>query len=135
MAPSNAHTVDEIINSFISPVIPKVKYGPTFEGIQVKTRLLNVNAISVPSMAGEGDPGHLGIIMTQVDYAAISATPWVEPLNYGSIPVFPLDTNAVYAAQTTRMHDECCRIYTNRIHVDPALKRIMLEAYDNMHPN
>jgi hypothetical protein len=106
---------------------------PHFEDIQVTTRLLNVNAISAPSMAGEGAPGHLGIIMAQVEYAPISATPWVEPLNSGIITIFPPDTNAVDAAQITRMHDECCRIYTNRIHVDQALKRIMLEAYDNMY--
>jgi hypothetical protein len=31
------------------------------------------------------------------------------------------------------MHDEFRRIYTNRINVDQALKRIILEAYDNMY--
>jgi hypothetical protein len=31
------------------------------------------------------------------------------------------------------MHAECRRIYTNRISVDQALKKLILEAYDNMH--
>jgi hypothetical protein len=31
------------------------------------------------------------------------------------------------------MHAECCRIYTNRINVDQALKKLILEAYDNMY--
>jgi hypothetical protein len=31
------------------------------------------------------------------------------------------------------MHEEFCRIYTNRINVDQAPRRIMLEAYDNMY--
>jgi hypothetical protein len=31
------------------------------------------------------------------------------------------------------MHAECCRIYTNRINVDQALKKLILEAYANMY--
>jgi hypothetical protein len=84
-------------------------------------------------MAGGGAHGHLGIIMTQVGYAAISATPWVEPYNPGAIPIIPPGTNAVDATQIARMHDEFRRIYTNIINVDQALKRIMLEAYNNMY--
>jgi hypothetical protein len=64
MAPSNALTVEEIINGFPNPILPKIDHKPTFEDIQVTTRLLNANAISIPSMAGGGAHGHLGIIMT-----------------------------------------------------------------------
>jgi hypothetical protein len=71
--------------------------------------------------------------MNQVEYAAISASPWVEPFNTNSIPIIPLGTNAVDAAQLARMHAECRRIYTNRINVDQALKKLILEAYDNMY--
>jgi hypothetical protein len=69
-------------------------------------------------MAGGGAHGHFEIIMTQVEYAAISASPWVEPYNPNAIPIIPTGTNAIYAAQIARMHDECCRIYTNRSNVD-----------------
>jgi formylmethanofuran dehydrogenase subunit A len=64
MAPSNALTVDEIINGFLNPILPKIDNESTFEDIQVTTRLLNANAISIPSMAGGGAHGHLGIIVT-----------------------------------------------------------------------
>jgi hypothetical protein len=84
-------------------------------------------------MAGGGAQGHLGIIITQVEYDAISATYWVETFNPGAIPIIPPGTNAVDAAQIACMYDEFLRIYTNRINVDQALKRIMLEAYDNMY--
>jgi hypothetical protein len=84
-------------------------------------------------MAGRGAHGHLGIIMTRVEYAAISASPWVEPYNTNAIPIIPPCTNAVDTAQITRMHDECRRIYINIINVDQALKRIILEAYANMY--
>jgi hypothetical protein len=35
MAPSNALTVEEIINDFPNPVLPKIDNEPTFEDIQV----------------------------------------------------------------------------------------------------
>jgi hypothetical protein len=131
--PSNAMTVEEIINGFPNPVLPKIDNEPTFEDIQVTTRLLNANAISIPSMAGGSAHGHLGIIMTQVEYAAVSASPWVEPFNTNAIPIIPPGTNAVDAAQLACMHTECRRIYINRINVDKALKKLILEAYDNMY--
>jgi hypothetical protein len=84
-------------------------------------------------MAGCGSHGHLGIIVTQVEYTAISTSPWVDPYNPNAIPIIPPDTTVVDAAQIARMHAECCRIYTNHINVDQALKKLILEAYDNMY--
>jgi hypothetical protein len=89
MAPSDTLTIEEIINGFPNPVLPKIDNKPTFEDIQVTTRLLNANAIYIPSMAGGGEHGHLGIIMTQVEYAAISTSPWVDPFNPNAIPIIP----------------------------------------------
>jgi hypothetical protein len=88
------------------------------EDIKIKNRLLNYNAISITYMAGGGAHGHLGIIMTQVEYAAISASTWLEPFNTNDIPITPPVTNAVDAAQPARMHAECRRIYTSRINVE-----------------
>jgi hypothetical protein len=133
MAPSNALTVEEIINGFPNPILPKIDHEPTFEDIQVTTRLLNANSISIPSMAGGGAHGHLGIITTQVEYATISTSPWVEPYNPNAVPIIPPGTTAVDAAQIARTHAECRRIYTNRINVDQALKKLILEPYDNIY--
>jgi hypothetical protein len=133
MAPSNSLSVEEIINGFPNPIIPKIDHELTFEDIQVTTFLLNANAISIPSMAGGRADGHLGIIMTQVEYAAIETSPWVYPYNPNAIPIIPPGTTAVDAAQSARMHAECRRIYTNRINVDQAIEKLILEAYDNMY--
>jgi hypothetical protein len=133
MAPSNALTVEEIINGFPNPIFPKIYHDPTFEDIQVTARLLNANAIYIPSMAGGGAHGNLGIIMAQVEYATLSPSPWVEPYNPNAVPMIPPGTLAVDAAQIAGMPTECRRIYTNRINVDQALKKLILEAYDNMY--
>jgi hypothetical protein len=84
-------------------------------------------------MSGGGAHGHLGIIMTHVEYAAISAMPWEEPFNHGATPIIPASINAVDAAHIARMHAEFRCIHTNRINVDQTLEHIMLEAYDNMY--
>jgi hypothetical protein len=39
----------------------------------------------------------------------------------------------VDASQLARMHAECRPIYTNRINVDQGLKKLTIEAYDNMN--
>jgi hypothetical protein len=89
MSPINALTVEEIINGFPNPILPKIDHEPTFEDIQVTTRPLKANAISIPSMAGGRDHGHLGIIMTQVEYATISTSPWVESYNPNAVRIIP----------------------------------------------
>jgi hypothetical protein len=133
MAPSNALTVEKIINGFPNPVLPKIDNESTFEDIQITTHLLNVNAISIPSMAGGGAHGHIGIIMSQVEYAAVSASPLVEPFNPNDIPIIPPGTNAMDASQLARMYAECRHIYTSRINVYQSLNKLILEAYDNMY--
>jgi hypothetical protein len=84
-------------------------------------------------MAGGISHGHMGIIMTQVKNAALSTSPWVEPYNSKAIPIIPPGTTAVDDAQIARMHAECRHISTNRINVDQALEKLILEAYDNMY--
>jgi hypothetical protein len=73
MVPSNALKIKEIVNGFPNNVLPKIDHEPKFEDIQVTTLLLNANAIAVPSMAGGGAPGHLRIIMIQVEYNMLSS--------------------------------------------------------------
>jgi hypothetical protein len=123
--------VEEIISGFPNPALPKIDNEPTLKDIKVTTSLLNENAISV--MVGGGAHDHLGILITQVEYAVISATSWVEPYNTKAIPIIPPETNAVDVYQIARMYDEFRQINTNRINVYHSLKRIILEAYDNMY--
>jgi hypothetical protein len=71
--------------------------------------------------------------MNQVEYAAISSSPWVEPFNPKAIPIIPSCTNVVDSAQLSRMHAEYRRIYTNIINVDQALQKLILEDNKNMY--
>jgi hypothetical protein len=73
-------------------------------------------------MTAGGAHGHLGIIMTHIEYTAISTYPLVEPYNTNAILIIPTGTTAVDATQIARILAECRRIYTNRINIDQALK-------------
>jgi hypothetical protein len=68
-----------------------------------------------------------------LEYSVISAMPWAEPYNPGATPLIAAGTNAVESAHIARLHDEFICIHINRINVEPALKSIILEAYDNMY--
>jgi hypothetical protein len=71
MVPCHALTVEEVINGFPNPVLPKIYHEPTFEDIQVTALLLNATIIYVSSLSGGAAHGHLGIIMAQVEYTCI----------------------------------------------------------------
>jgi hypothetical protein len=133
MVPHNALTVEEIINGSPNPALPKIENEHTCEDIKIATRLLNATESSVSSMSGGGSHGHLVIIVNTVEYAFITTMPWAETHNPGPIPVIAHDTDPVDAAQLVRIYDEFRRIHTNRVNVDQALKRILLEAYDKMY--
>jgi hypothetical protein len=50
-----------------------------------------------------------------------------------TIPIIAHDTDPMDAAQLARLHDEFKHIYPNHVNVEKTLKRIILEAYDNMY--
>ena len=58
-------------------------------------KLILANARAIDSDAGGGNHGHMGLLMTPPDYAAIPGTvPWVDPINPAR-PVFAAGTSAV----------------------------------------
>jgi hypothetical protein len=71
--------------------------------------------------------------MTHVENYGVSTPSWAEPYNSGPIHVSEAGINVVDAAQLARLHAEFRPIHTNRINVDQAIKRIIVEAYDNMN--
>jgi hypothetical protein len=76
-----ASTTDELITGFQHSTLPKVTGEPTFEDLKIIRRLLNANAMSVSSHKGGGQHGHLGIIMTNAEYFAVTTD--VRKDNYG----------------------------------------------------
>jgi len=55
-----------------------------FETLQVLTREITANAASVPTTLGGGHYGHLGLVVSDKQYASLAnSAPWVTPVNPG----------------------------------------------------
>lgn len=100
---------------------------PTYLSLQRLKNELKANAMSVPSTLGGGNHGHLGQVLTPVEYARVSGTPYVRPAHPGPvvIPNFAID-----AVQIVENHKEEMRRYSEVLNVEKALKRQIVKAID-----
>ena len=74
-------TVNTIIDyagtCFEYPTLSKVQGNPSYESLQKINDELKTNASSVPCDLGGGANGHLGLVLTPVEYAFVSSTAYV----------------------------------------------------------
>ena len=83
---------------------------PTYDTLQRLYDQIKINAQSVASNRGGGNHGHLGLVLTNVEYSVLSLTPFLRHLNPGDFiyPVIgtPADQIAVLrqAHLDTRKH-------------------------------
>jgi hypothetical protein len=87
---------------FQHKVLTKVFGKPTYESLQTLATEIKANAGSVPSTAGGGANGHLGMILSPARYATLQDTvPWNQPANPGAFapPVPPGTAAQIEAAR------------------------------------
>jgi hypothetical protein len=130
-----ASTPDELIAGFPHSSLPKVTGEPSFEDLKVIRRLLNTNAMSVASYEGGGCHGHLGIIMTNKEYFAIAVDVFPVPTNPGPSAVVVTGMTAAVIAETTRLHREATQVYRTYHNVDQAIKKLIIESFDDIYLN
>jgi hypothetical protein len=130
-----ASTSDELIAGFPHSSLPKVTGQPTFEDLKVIRRLLNTNDMSVASYEGGCHHGHLGIIMTNEEYFAISVDIFPVPTNPGPSAAVVAGMTAAIIAETTRLHREATQVYRTYHNVDQAIKKLIIESFDDAYLN
>jgi hypothetical protein len=91
--------------------------------------------MSVSSYVGGGGNGHLGIIMTNKDYFSFAADVFPVPENPGASAKVVVGMMAAVIAELTRLHREATQVYRTYHHVDQAIKKLILEAFDDAYPN
>jgi hypothetical protein len=130
-----ASTPDELIAGLPRSSLPKVTGEPTFEDLKVICRLLNTNAMSVASYEGGGRHRHLGIIMTNEEYFAIAVDVFPVPNNPGPSSAVVAGMTAAAIAETTRLHREATQVYHTYHNVDQAIKKLIIESFDDAYLN
>jgi hypothetical protein len=130
-----ASTPDELIAGFSPSSLPKVTGEPTFEDLKVIRRLHNTNDMSVASYEGGDRHGHLGIIMTNEEYFAIAVDVFPVPNNPGPSTAVVAGTTAAVIAETTRLHKEAAQVYRTYHNVDRAIKKLIIEYFDDTYLN
>jgi hypothetical protein len=128
-------TSDGLIAGFPHSSLLKVAGEPTFEDLTVIWRLLNTNAMSVASYEGGGSRGHLGIIMNNEEYFAIAVDVFPVPANHGPTAAAVAGMTAAVIAETTRLHREGTQVYHTYHNVDQAIKKLLIEAFDDAYLN
>jgi hypothetical protein len=130
-----ASTLDELIAGFPHSSLPKVIGEPTFDDLKVIRQLLNNNAMSVSSYEGGGRHRHLGIIMTNEEYLAISVEVFPLPNNPGPSAAVVASMTAAVIAETTRLHRDATQVYRTYHNVDQAIKKLIIESFDDTYLN
>jgi hypothetical protein len=130
-----ASTPDELIAGFPHSSLPKVTGEPIFEDLKVIRRLLNTNAMSVASYEGVGRHGHLSIIMTNEEYFTVAVDVFPVPNNPGPSAAVVAGMTAAVIAETTRLHKEATQMYRNYHNVNQAIKKLIIEEFDDIYLN
>jgi hypothetical protein len=91
--------------------------------------------MSVASYEGGGRHGHLGIIMTNEEYFAIAVDVFPLPVNPGPSAAVVAGMTAAVIAETTRLHCDTTQVYRTYNNVDQAIKKLLIEAFDNAYLN
>jgi hypothetical protein len=104
-----------------------------YEDIATMQKRLNVNFLSIPSNAGGGRHGHLGLLMTTGQYTAISPIPFGAAADPGPVTLVLLGTEDIVAANMVRMYDEQKRAFNTHINCDEAGKKLILAAFPYMY--
>jgi hypothetical protein len=115
------------------PELPLITAEPTYEDITTMQKRLNVNFLSIPSNAGGGRHGQLGLLVTAGQYSIISPTPFGAAADPGPVALVLLGTDGIVAANMVRMYDEQKLAFNTHINCDEAGKKLILTAFPNIY--
>jgi hypothetical protein len=126
-----SNNIDYINRHFQFPELSKIHGEPTYEALQIIKDELKANATSVQSSLGGGANGHLGLILTPVEYARISNTGYTAP----PFPTLVIPPNATgpIISQANREFIENMRVYRETLDVGKALIRQIVAAIDSKY--
>ena len=97
-----------------------IRGKPTFKVLHKLRNEIKANAKSFYSNIGGGAHGHLGLVLTDAQYALISHTPFVYPTHLG--PLIITDGTTVHAKSNMRIaHTKEVRLFREVTGVEQAI--------------
>jgi hypothetical protein len=130
-----ASTSDELIAGFLHSTLPKVTGEPTFEDFKIIRRLLNANDMSDSYYEGGGRHVHLGLIMTNVEYFAVTTDVLLPPENPVLVATIVTGMVGVHIAEMGQLYTTATRVYRTYHNVDQAFKKILIDVFEDQYLN
>ena len=120
--------IDTVVAKFPMKILPVITGEPDYGSINDLIQGLYTNAASLPTTLGGGQHGHIGLVMSNILYATISAVPYSNPIDPGPEPLFPNNASTATKENRRTQHKEQRRIYTNHTDMDDALKGQIIDT-------
>ena len=114
------------IETFPHQTIPSQPGMPTYETIQE-------NEASIQSELGGGAHGLLGLALSPTAYQTITGSPFVPPVNPGTLPAIPALQTGPQINEFVRAHNEDLRVWREYIKTERALKTQLLNTFDDIY--
>jgi hypothetical protein len=83
----------------------------------------------VSSYEGVVRHGHLGLIMTNVEYCKVVTHVFLPPENPGPAATMVVGMMEVQIAETAQLHTAVTRVYRTYHNVDRAFKKMIIDAF------
>ena len=119
-------------HDFPHPVLTKLADNevPTHKTLLKLHRELNANAMSVPSLLGGGQHGHLALVLSDANYVAQAGAgnAFVPPVHPGPPPVLAAGTTNAAIAAANLAHKTALNTFKIYVETEVALKKQLLEA-------
>jgi uncharacterized phage-associated protein len=117
---------------FPKPDLTRIIGIPTYDTLHQMQLELKSNALSVHSNLGGGAHGHLGLLMTNAQYALISDAPYERPEHPGVLHI-PHAATRVASDALKRTYDENLRVFHEVRGVEQALIQQIVTAVDEQY--
>jgi hypothetical protein len=113
---------------FQHPSLTKIIGEPNYDSLAIISKEAKANGKSVDCTLGGGEQGHLGLIVTDLAYERLSATPFIRPV----LPIMGDTTGtAAQIVNVRRIYDDDMKIFTTCHIVERTLIQQITAAIDS----
>jgi hypothetical protein len=119
----------EFNNIFPHPTLtPLSTTTPNQTTLKILHQEMNANAIAVTSNRGNGQLGHLALVISPAKYLILSGIPFVPPVHPGNAPVHAVGATGPQITETNRQFSADLKEFTLYFNTEAALKKVLLQA-------